>query len=84
MMTAVANADGTRIVLLGLTRENVRRLTAGQPIRVAAVSHPGFPTDLKILITFAETDRELGEAIREVCDDQTQIVTVPRTPPREQ
>lgn len=87
MMTCVANADdGTRIVLLGLTRENVRRLTAGQPIRVAAVSHPGFPLDLKIMITFAETDRELGEALRaaDVVSDDTQIVTVPRTPPREQ
>jgi hypothetical protein len=79
MMTAVAHApDGARIVLLGLTRENVRRLTAGQPIRVKAESHPGFPVDLVIAIVFAETDRELGEAIRGVTDETTRIVTVPR------
>jgi hypothetical protein len=81
MITAVANGEGVRIILLGLSRENVTRLMADQPIRVTAESHPGFPADLVVYIMGGETERSLTDAIKSFIGDETKIVAVPRTHP---
>lgn len=63
MITAIAKgANGTRIIVLGITRENVKRLTAGHPIRVSAEHHPGFPEDTVIAVVFGETEADLSHA----------------------
>lgn len=81
MITAVANADdGRTIILLGISRENINRLTAGSPIRVSAETHPGFPADLTFLVVFGETERSLTEDLKSLISDKTQIVGVPRGP----
>jgi hypothetical protein len=77
MITAVAKADdGTRIILLGVSRGNVTRLTDGQPIRVSAASHPGFPDDVTIMIVFGETESWLVNQMKAVITDDTKIVGV--------
>jgi hypothetical protein len=82
MVTARATAaDGTELVLLGLTRENVTRLVAGSPIHVSAATHPGFPLNLKILICFGETVGALTESLRPVIDGATKIIAVLATDP---
>jgi hypothetical protein len=79
MITAIANAaDGKRIILLGISRENVTRLTAGRPIHVSAETHPGFPADLVITIAFGETERHLVDQMKSVITEDTKIVGVPR------
>jgi hypothetical protein len=81
MITAVANTgDGKRIVMLGVTPENIIRLTAGQPIRVSAEHHAGFPTDLVIMITFGESERWLVDQMKGLITADTKVVGVPRTP----
>ena len=80
-MTARATgADGTEIILLGLTRENLARLAEGQPIRVSAEQHAGFPPNLVITILFGETERAIIEQLRPLIGDGTKVVAVPRDP----
>jgi len=83
MISAIAQTDdGMRIILLGVTRENIHHLMNGQPIRVTAESHPGFPTDLKIMVVFGETEGVLTLMLQDVIDSTTKIIAVPReTPP---
>ena len=44
MITAIALSDKGKVIILGITRENVVRLVNGEPIHVDAEMHPGFPT----------------------------------------
>lgn len=79
MITAVANAkDGKRIVVLGVTSENVTRLTKGQAIRVAAETHPGFPADIVIMITYGQDEKTITELLRPLIGEETKIIGVPR------
>jgi len=79
MITALANgAKGERIVLLGVSRENVNRLMRGLPIRVTAESHPGFPADLVIAITFGETEKDITQQLEGLISPDTKVVGVPR------
>ena len=78
MITAIANAtDGTRIVLLGVSRGNIDRLTDGKPIRATAATHPGFPKDLVVGIMFGETDAAITEMLKNYIGDQTKVHVVP-------
>jgi hypothetical protein len=79
MITAIATgADGRRVVILGLTRENLTRLVAGKPIHVSAEVHAGFPTDLSVAIFFGETERAITEQLAPLIGDETKVVAVPR------
>ena len=79
MITAVTeNPSGRRFIILGLTRENVKRLTEGQPILVRAESHAGFPSELVVSIFFGETERQLTDQIQPFVSEATKVVTVPR------
>jgi hypothetical protein len=83
MITANATGpDGRRLILLGITRENVDRLIAQQPIHVAADTHPGFPADLSIVIVFGETERVLVEHLKPMIGDETKVIAVPHKHPR--
>lgn len=55
------NADGSVTVILGLTEENITRLTEGEPILVPLdrVRIPG----VKVLITYGETERHVVAAL---------------------
>jgi hypothetical protein len=79
MITATATgAHGERILVLGVTKENLERLTQGQFIRVSAETHPGFPQGLKVLVVFGETERDLVQTLQPLMsDEETKIVVVP-------
>jgi hypothetical protein len=55
--------DGRKLVLLGLTRENIERLTAGQPI-AADLGGLGVP-DIRVAIHFGEDQEALLRDIKE-------------------
>jgi hypothetical protein len=58
MLKARAYAkDGTPLMLLGLSKENVDRLTAGKPIAFNAASL-GLPP-CHVLITYGETEQDI-------------------------
>jgi hypothetical protein len=69
---------GQRVIILGVTRQNVERLIDGKPIYVTAEHHPGFPTDLQIAICFGETEREITEELRPLIGEETKVVAVPK------
>jgi len=80
MITAVAHGkDGEKIIVLGITAENVTRLMKGMPIRVTPESHPGFPKDVVILITFGQTEKAITEQLAPLISGETKIIGVPRS-----
>lgn len=82
MITALANTpDGKRVIVLGVSRGNIDRLLAGQPIDITAESHPGFPPDLNIAIFFGETERDLTQSLQELITEETKVTVVPREKP---
>jgi hypothetical protein len=81
MMIAVSQGDnGRRVILMGVVRGNIDRLTAGQPIRASAESHPGFPPDVTVGIVFAETEEDLSALIQPFVTGETQLATPPGIP----
>lgn len=85
MIVATATGENdTRIIVLGVSRENITRLTAGQPIRVDAAHHPGFPADTAIMIIFGETERAITEQLGALIGPGTKVVAVPRDKGRPQ
>lgn len=62
MIIARASRTGSEgeILFLGLSRENLRRLQEGQPIRIRRVSHgEGVPEGWEIVILFGETEKAM-------------------------
>jgi hypothetical protein len=71
--------DGRTHLGLGISRGNVNRLTAGSPILVKLPElRPGLSIDGNIMIHFAETERELYEAMKEFIGPETVINIDPR------
>lgn len=62
---------------LGVSRENVNRLTAGRPIRVDLVEM-GLTVEGAIMIYFGETETELQQAIAEFIGPDTKVNIDPR------
>jgi hypothetical protein len=78
VIATASQPDGRSVIVLGLTRGNVDRLTAGQPVHIGADSHPGFPAGLVVTIFFGETERDLTDALRSLIGPETKIVGVPK------
>ena len=58
--------DSSELLSLGLSRENVRRLTGGLPIRLTRETHgDGIPENWTIGIIFGETEQEIADLLRE-------------------
>jgi hypothetical protein len=72
--------DGTEILALGVTRQNLRKLAEGEPIRVSAETHPGMPEKYRVLIFFGENERAITEDLKKhgLISDATKVIAVPR------
>jgi hypothetical protein len=57
--------DGTRILVLGLSGENVTRLAAGEPMHIAAaeLAAMGFQS-FEVVITYGKTDQVIVDQLR--------------------
>jgi hypothetical protein len=65
MIRAKATApDGSHVIVLGLSQENIKRLTAGQPIRVTGESI-STPEIASILIFAGGTEQGMEAMLRE-------------------
>ena len=78
MITARATGDDdSEIIILGITRENVRQLLEARPIFVDSETHPGFPEKLKIAIFFGENERACTDQLKIMIDpDHTKVIAV--------
>jgi hypothetical protein len=71
--------DGRNHLGLGISRENVNRLIAGQPIRVRLPEmREGLSIDGAVMIYFGETERELQQAVAEFVGPETKVNIDPR------
>lgn len=69
------------ILMLGLSRENVNRLTEGKPIRIRPETHGnGIPQGWTIAIFFGETELEMQTALKKAgaIGPNTKIMIDPR------
>lgn len=76
MMTAMATtAEGKRILLLGLSDANIKRLTTGDPIHLNAGTH-AIPADIDIMILHGHTEDAIAEKLKwaGVIDPSTKIL----------
>lgn len=69
--------EGKTHLGLGITRENVNRLTAGQPIHVK-LREMGVSIDGAVMIYFGETEVELQQGIAEFIGPETKVNIDPR------
>lgn len=68
--------DGRELLLLGLSRANIDRLQAGQPIRISRASHGvAVPEHLTIAIITGGTELEIYEVLKAqgLIDDRTVV-----------
>jgi hypothetical protein len=68
---------GRKHLGLGISRENVNRLTAGKPIRVN-LEDLGITVDGAVMIYFGETEQELTQAVAEFIGPETKVNIDPR------
>lgn len=58
--------EGGEYLLLGVTGENIKRLLAGQPIRLTTETHgAGIPLGWRILIVYGETEKAVVNILRD-------------------
>lgn len=62
MVKATGEYEGRQLTVFGLEPENVRRLQAGEPIRVDMASM-GRPDMGVVLIVFGETREQIAESL---------------------
>jgi hypothetical protein len=69
------SADGRKLLLLGLSAENVKRLLLNQPITLNSTTHQGTPEGWTIVIMFGNTELEIHALLKAkgVIDAQTEI-----------
>ena len=77
MIIFTFEAEGKTNIGLGISRENVNRLTDGKPILVK-LHELGVTANGAVMIVFGETERELQGQIAEFIGPQTKVVIDPR------
>ena len=73
--------NGKQFLLLGLSRENIRRLQADEPIRLTRETHGDrIPQGWVIGILFGETERDMEDQLRKggFISEQTKTYIDPR------
>ncbi len=79
MITALINGDeGRRIVVLGLTQDNLDQLQQGNGMRISAQSKPGFPADLVVWVLYGKNERAITEQLAPMFGSDTKFIAVPR------
>ena len=73
MIKYTANLPPDRVLVgLGLDKENVRRLQAGQPILVR-LAEMGIPGDIEILIHYGESVSDIFRELEEMIGPETKV-----------
>lgn len=77
-----AKDSDEQILLLGLTRGNLNRLAAGQPMLLSPETHPGIPQGWKVMILFGETEEALAAELMTSSSftADTKVERIPRSP----
>ena len=72
VIARAALKDGDELLILGLSRENRRRLEDGKPIDVSRETHGvSMPKGLKIMIFAGETEESMRQELAELIGPAT-------------
>lgn len=74
---AAFKENGESVVVLGITRGNIARLTAGDPIHAKLTEEIGKPAD-EVFIIFGETEEDLYNMLKRYMTPETKINVDPR------
>lgn len=79
MLSAIAEVNSKRVILLGLTESDVTKLMcSNQPIHVNSTTHKGvIPDDLDLMIVYGSTEQKIADAMMKmgmVNRDATHII----------
>jgi hypothetical protein len=79
-------ADGRHILVLGLTAENIRRLTVGDPIAfdTAALHIPPDQTIGRVMVFYCQDEAEGARVLRTLIGPQTRVDVEPPSPRKPQ
>lgn len=72
---------GDQFIMLGLSRENINRLTKGELISVTQRSHgDGVPDGWQIVLHFGETEEDIAAQLKQAgaVDEATLVHKLPR------
>jgi hypothetical protein len=70
---------GEQLLLLGLSRENLKRLQEGAPMLITRKTHgDGIPENWRIVIIFGETELSMQRELDEFITPETKIHRDPR------
>lgn len=81
MIAQMKTDDGKQFLLLGLSRENVNRLIAGQTIAITAEKHgDAIPKNMTIALMFGETELDMKRELESygVVTKETKVSVDPR------
>jgi len=74
MVAGGQNSTGERVLLLGLTRENIEELIKGRPIRVTNETHGRVvPDGVSVGIVYGETKADLLRILAPCMDADTDV-----------
>ena len=73
MLKATAEVEGRRIVLLGIDKENVRRLKNDEPIKVS-LDEMRIPENIDVYICYGDTLDDLVEKLQPAISFKTEII----------
>lgn len=70
----VVGESNDELLILGLSRKNLERLQAGQPIRISRPTHgEGIPACWEIVIIVGETEDDMYKAMKPIFDLNTKV-----------
>ena len=81
MVIAQTTTDDHTFLLLGLSRVNIERLMAGQPIKISRATHgTAIPENLTLSLLFGETEQAIAKTLNDVgmIGEDTRIKVDPR------
>lgn len=82
MIIAEAKSDeGSKILLLGITAENVIRLVGGKPMYITRKTHgKGVPEGLSIAILYGDTEQQIFKMLQDAGAvlPETKVVVEPK------
>lgn len=72
--------DGRQLLLVGLSRENLRLLRQDRPIVITPETHPGCPQGYEILVMYGETEAAIAQRLRSLgaVTPETTVIAVPK------
>ena len=82
MLIAEGERNGRRLIVFGLSAENLRRLQADQPMLITPETHPCAIPNTEIVIIYGATAQAIAERLRSLgaINEHTKQITVPRGP----